>query len=179
MNTRTTMPRVAAIVLTLTVLVLAGAGCGSSTKTVSKTGANGEVTTSTVPNIHFAKTKFVLHMGLAFGAFHRYIDKPFKAGAFRAGANGRVKALAKGAAAALFAVHELKTARDDALSDDHLRPLAEKVDDLLGRLTSLRSSLKGGSLNPGAILAAGGAVSSLGIASGGLGAAIKDLAPAL
>jgi hypothetical protein len=25
--------------------------------------------------------KFVLHAGLAFGAFHRYIYKPFKAGA--------------------------------------------------------------------------------------------------
>ena len=54
----------------ITLLLLVGAlgltGCG--TKTVTNTGANGQSTTQTVPNVHFAKTKFVLHMGLAFGA---------------------------------------------------------------------------------------------------------------
>ena len=34
---------------------LAVAGCGSSTKTVSGTGANGQVTTQTVPDTHFAE----------------------------------------------------------------------------------------------------------------------------
>jgi hypothetical protein len=129
--------------------------------------------------VHFAKTKFLLHMGLAFGAFHRYIYKPYKSGAFRSGAKGRVTAILKAGTAALFAAHELKTARDDALSDDHLRPLAERVEALLGRLTSLGSSLKSGSLNPTQLLTAAGAVSSLGVASSGVGAAIKEVAPAL
>jgi hypothetical protein len=84
-----------------------------------------------------------------------------------------------GSAAGCGTKHELKTAREDALSDDHLRPLAEKVEALLGRLTSLGSSLKGGSLNPTEILGAAGAVSSLGAASSGVGAAIKEVAPAL
>jgi hypothetical protein len=83
---------------------LAVAGCGSSTMTVSRTGANGQVTTQAVPNVHFAKTKFVLHAGLAFGAIHRYIYKPLRAGALHNGAPGRVKVLLKGAAAAIFAV---------------------------------------------------------------------------
>jgi hypothetical protein len=34
----------------------------------------------------FAKTKFVLHAGLAFGAFHRYLYKPYQAGTFNKGA---------------------------------------------------------------------------------------------
>jgi len=34
------------------------------------------------PHVHLAKTKFVLHAGLAFGAFHRYIYEPFRSGAF-------------------------------------------------------------------------------------------------
>jgi hypothetical protein len=171
------MPRI--VIATLVLVVFAGSLAGCGTKTVTQTAANGAVTTRTVPNVHFAKTKFVLHMGLAFGAFHRYIYGPWKSGAFRAGAKGRVKAILKAGTAALFAAHELKTARDDALSDDHLRPLAEKVEALLGRLTSLGSSLKRGSLNPAELLGAAGAVSSLGAASSGVGAAIKEVAPAL
>jgi hypothetical protein len=165
------------MVLLVGALALASMGCG--TKTVAQTGANGQVTSETVPNVHFAKTKFVLHVGLAFGAFHRYIYKPFRAGAFSSGAHGRVKALLKGGAAAVFAVHELRTAHEDALSDDHLRPLAERTERLLKSLSMLGSSLKGGSLNTSAILGTASAVTSLSGASRGLGAAIKEVAPVL
>jgi hypothetical protein len=175
------MPRLTVMIL---VLVMAGAaigtaGCGSSTKVVSQTGENGQVSTRTVPNIHFAKTKFVAHMALAFGAFHRYIYKPLRAGAFKSGAPGRLKAIFKAGAAAVFAAHELKLAHADALSDSHLRPLAEKIEALFGRLGSLGSALKTGSLNPADIAGSAGAVNALGAASGGLGVAIKDAAPAL
>jgi hypothetical protein len=166
-----------ALVLALLALAAGTAGCG--TKTVAVTSASGSVTTRTVPNVHFAKTKFVLHVGLAFGAFHRYVYEPYRAGAFRSGAQGRVKALLKAASGAVFAVHELKTARDDALSDSRLRPLAEKVEGLLGRLTSLGGALKHGVLHPAEIASAAAAVTSLGAASGGLGATIKEVAPTL
>jgi hypothetical protein len=171
-----------AIALALTLAVcLAGAavGCGKAKKTVVETSANGQVTSVTVPSVHFAKTKFLVHMGLAFGAFHRYIYKPFRAGAFRSGAAGRIKALAKAGAAGLFAAHELKIANEDALSDSHLRPLATKIGALVGRLAGLGGALKGGVPNAGAIAAAAAGVSSLGSASGGLGANIKEVAPAL
>ncbi len=124
-------------------------------------------------------TKFVLHMGLAFGAFHRYIYKPLKAGAFKSGAPGRVKALVKAGAAALFAVHELKVAHQDALSDSHLRPVANKIDALTAKLGSLGAALKAGSLNPANIADAAGAVDALGASSSGLGVAIKEVAPSL
>jgi len=172
------LSRIAAILVVIAI-ALAATGCGSSTKTVSETNANGQVTTQAVPNVHFAKTKFVLHMGLAFGAFHRYIYKPLKTGAFKSGSPGRVKALIKAAAAALFAVHELKVAHEDALSDSHLRPIANKIDALRGKLGSLGSALKAGSLNPADILGSSGTLDALGAASGALGVGIKDLAPAL
>jgi hypothetical protein len=166
-----------------TVVLLAGtlafAGCGNSTKTVSSTGANGQVTTQTVPNVHFAKTKFVLHAGLAFGAIHRYIYKPLRTGALRSGAPGRVKVLLKGAAAAIFAVHELRLAHNDALSSDLLRPLTNKVDGLSNKLTGLVGGFKNGSINPAAILSASGATDALGSASSSLGVGIKDLSSAL
>jgi hypothetical protein len=166
-----------------TILLLVGtlavAGCGGSTKTVSSTGANGQVTTQTVPNVHFAKTKFVLHAGLAFGAIHRYIYKPLRAGALHKGAPGRAKVLLKGAAAAVFAVHELRLAHDDALSSDLLRPLTNKVDGLSSKLAGLVSGLKNGSVNPAAIASAAGATDALGSASNGLGVGIKDISSAL
>jgi hypothetical protein len=171
--------RILAASLVVAVLALAAGGCGSSTKTVAETSANGQVTTATVPDIHFAKTKFVLHMGLAFGAFHRYIYKPLKAGAFRSGAPGRVKALAKAVAAIAFAVHELKQANADALSDAHLRPLAQRIDTLLGSFGSLGSGFSGGVADAGKVAAAAGAVSALSSSSGGLGVAVKDIAPTL
>jgi hypothetical protein len=161
----------------LMALALGAAGCG--TKTITETGAGGKLTTATIANVHFAKPKFVLHAGLAFGAFHRYIYKPFRTGAFSAGTQGRLKALLKGGAAALFAVHELRIAREDALSDDRLRPLAERIERLLSSLDRLGHSLKHGSMNPSAILGTAGAVMSLGAASSGLGSVIKEVTPVL
>ncbi len=162
-----------------TLLLLAGtlifAGCGSSTKTVSSTGSNGQVTTQTVPNVHFAKTKFLLHSGLAFGAFHRYIYKPLRSGALHKGAPGRVKVLLKGAAAAIFISHELRLAHDDALSSDLLRPLASKIDAARSTIGGLAAGLKSGSVNPAAIISASGAADALRSASSGLGAGIKDI----
>ncbi len=155
------------------------AGCGSSTKTVSSTGSNGQVTTQTVPNVHFAKTKFLIHTGLALGAIHRYIYKPLRNGALRSGAPGRIKVLLKGAAAALFAVHELKLAHNDALSSDLLRPLANKLDSLGHKLSGLVGGLKNGSISPTAILSSSGAANALTSASSGLGVGIKDISKSL
>lgn len=178
--TRHLAPRVRhfAAVLLLAV-TLAASGCGGSTKTVSSTGPNGQVTTQTVPNVHFAKTKFLVHAGLALGAIHRYIYKPLRDGALRAGAPGRVAVLLKGAAAAIFAVHELKLAHDDALSSDLLRPVANKLDTLGHKLMGLVSGLRNGSVSPSAILSSAGAANALSAASAAAGAGIKDIATGL
>jgi hypothetical protein len=169
--------RIATLVLLVGTLALAG--CGSSTKTVTSRGSNGQVTTQTVPNVHFANSKFLLHAGLAFGAIHRYIYKPLRAGALRRGAPVRIKVLLKGAAAAAFAVHELRLAHNDALASNQLRPLANKLDGLGRKLGGLVSGLKHGSANPSAILSSSGAADALGAASSGLGFGIKDISSAV
>jgi uncharacterized membrane protein len=156
----------------LVVVALAAAGCGS--KQVSVTGSNGQTTTQSVKNIHFANTKFVLHAGLAFGAFHRYIYKPL-----RHGTTHRVAALGKAALAAAFIVHELRIAREDALSSNQLRPLLGKLDTLEGRITGLIPGLKNGSISAGSVSGAADALNSVGSQSGGLGANIKDITHAL
>src|SRR5436853_2474128 len=162
------------LVAILAIAGVAFAGCGSKSSSSSGAGASGGTTTG---KTHFAKTKFVLHAGLAFGAFHRWVYKPYMAGSLKKGAPGRTKALIKAGAASLFAAHELKQARRAALSDDRLRPLATKVDALARRLGPLAAALKGGSFNPADIIGAAGAVSALGSGSAAAGAAVKDRTP--
>jgi hypothetical protein len=170
---RTTAPQ-RAVALLLILATLFTVGCG--TKQVTVTGANGQATTATVKNIHFANTKFVLHMGLAFGAFHRYIYKPLKAGQLRSGAPHRLRILAKGALAAAFIVHELRIAREDALSSNQLRPLLGKLDNMEARIRGLIPGLKNGSADAQAISGTEGAANTLGSQSSGLGASIHDIA---
>src|SRR5580704_13255761 len=73
----------------------------------------------------FDKTRFVAHMGAAFFAFHHWVWKPYKNGEFASGAPHRTKALLKGGAALLFAVHEVKVSEDIAHKSDS--PLLHKL----------------------------------------------------
>lgn len=105
--------------LLLVTLALAAAGCGSSSSSNSSSaaaaGTSGSTSTSSTPNVGRLPTvKFVLHAGLAFGAFHRYIYKPFKAGDFSGGILKHKLTLVKAGLAGLFAYHELKLALKDA-----------------------------------------------------------------
>ena len=90
--------------------VLALSACGGKTTTTTNAGGQKVVTC----HIPLAKTKLVLHAGIALAAFHRYIEAPYRRGAFKSGAPGRTKALVKAGASALVVYHELKLALDDA-----------------------------------------------------------------
>ncbi len=152
---------------------LAIAACGNKQKVVTDTGKNGQTTTKTVADVHFAKTKFLLHAGLAYGAFHRYIQKPLKAGAFKSGAPKQKRTIAKAAVAAAFVYHELKQARRAAESDKTLRTkLLQPFDNVLSQLSAAASSLKSGKLPDLAGLVAG--MGGLSSAAGAAGAVIED-----
>lgn len=167
----------AALALSLLLIAVALGGCG--TKQVTVTGANGQATTETVKNIHFANTKFVLHMGLAFGAFHRYIYKPLKDGELRSGAPHRIRTLAEAALAGAFIVHELRIAHEDAQSSNQLRPLLVKLDNFESRVAGLVPGLKHGAANATGISSASGAAGAVGSTSSGLGLHIHDITHAL
>jgi hypothetical protein len=128
------------------------ASCGDDTKTVTETTASGQVTTRTVPDVKFAKTKFVIHGGLAYGAFHRYVYKPYKAGSFKKGAPKRKRSIAKAAVAGAFTLNELRLMRNAALSDDKLRPLADRISKIVPTLAALATTFKGGGLGSAADL---------------------------
>jgi hypothetical protein len=127
--------------------------------------------------VHFAKTKFIVHAGLAFGAFHRYIYKPLRSGGFTPPLKHKA-AIVKAGLAALFVYHELKIALVDAQSSPLLSKLVSPLTALQNKLHGLHQSLSGGHLDTGAINAANGAVSSIGSKSAQSGASIHELAPA-
>ncbi|MDQ6749709.1 MAG: hypothetical protein M3Z33_02980, partial [Actinomycetota bacterium] len=122
---------------------------------------------------HFAKTKFVIHAGLAFGAFHRYIYKPFKAGVFGRPASHKA-ALAKAALAAVFAYHETKVALKDAQSSRLLSKLVSPLTALQGKLRSMGPGFKRGQYNGAQINSANADTTTASAASAKAGQPIKD-----
>jgi hypothetical protein len=152
------------LVAAVLAMSLAGglAGCGSSSSSSST-------------HVHFAKTKFLFHAGLAFGAFHRYVYDPYKAGGFTPASSHKV-AIVKAGVAGLFAYHELKIALVDAQSSATLSKLVSPITALETKLHSLGTGLHSGKLDGAGISSANSAVSSLGSKSAGSGASIKDLA---
>jgi hypothetical protein len=163
--------------LVLVMLALAAAGCGSSTSASSGSSAAGSGS-STASVGHLPTAKFVLHAGLAFGAFHRYIYKPFKAGSFTGGSIFKHKlALVKAGLAGLFAYHELKLAVADARASPTLSKLLTPVDALAAKLSALGSSLKGGHLDPSSVESANSDITSLAGQARQAGASVVSQTP--
>ena len=95
------------------------------------------------------KTRFVAHLGIAYFAFHHWVWKPYQAGAFKSGANGRIKNMIKGGVALLVAVHEVDVARNIAnkSSTATLKLLVKPINALYAAFGKVGSELKKGVLN--------------------------------
>lgn len=163
------------------VLALVLVGCGSNK---NNAGAPGTPTTSTgsvacqhVDSVHFDKTKFVLHGGLAFGAFHHFVYKPFKAGTFASGAHGRVSALVKAALAGAFVVHELKLAKQDAESSPTLCHLVAPLDEAAAALSGLTGKLHSGNVSDTDVDGAASKIDSAQQGAGQAGVQVPDQVP--
>lgn len=152
--------RIFAVLLVLTVALVGCGGKHDSASTHAGQGASESVPADPAESAgdaaqidqqcptsntkSFAKTKFVLHSGLAFGAFHRWLYKPFKAGTFNKGADGRIKAFVKGGLAALFVKREIRLATEDvkaspALCKAMIKPLAKVGDTVKSAFDKLKS----------------------------------------
>jgi hypothetical protein len=123
------------------VLAIGVAACGSSGGASTKSAS---ASSCVKYNKSFPKTKFLLHGGLAAGAFHQYIYKPLRQGAFKNGAPKRKGSYVKAGLAAAFVVHELKEARVDALSDERLCKYATPLANFDAKAGVLLAKLKGG-----------------------------------
>ena len=163
-------------------LLVALAGCGSSghkaqTSASAARASTAVVACSQVGTKHLAKTRFLLHAGLAIGAFRHFVYVPFKAGKFKSGAPGRIKSMAIAGAAALFAYHELKVAKGFAEADKTLCKLVAPIDARTAKLSALGAGLKPGKLYEAGINGAASNVSSFKGSATKLGAPITETVP--
>jgi hypothetical protein len=125
----------------------------------------------------FAKTKFVLHAGLAFGAFHRWIYKPARAGELTHPLSHKI-AVAKAALAAAFVYHELGLALKDAQADPTLSKLVSPITSLQNKLHGLAGGVKSGSVGAADAQGLDNTVSSIKDQASSAGQAISEQTPA-
>jgi hypothetical protein len=125
---------------------------------------------------HFAKPKFVIHAGLAFGAFHHFIYDPVKAGDLKHPFSHKL-ALVKAGVATLFVVHELKLAAADVKSSKILSTLFAPLTFIAAKLSSLKSAIVGGSANPAAVTGLNSNLSQISSTASAAGQSISDTVP--
>lgn len=163
------------IVVVVALLLGFASGCTSSNSSNSSSSPSSSGSqTSAAQTTHFAKTKFVFHAGLAFGAIHRYIYKPYKQGELSGGLFHHKLATLKAALAAAFAYHEIRLALNDARSSRILSALLSPILALQTKLSSLRASLEHGSVNPAAIDSTNTDTQKIGAQSSARGQPIQD-----
>ena len=108
----------------------------------------------------FPKARFVTNLALGSGAFYQWLYKPYRAGKFEKGANGRTMTIVKGVAAGAFAAKQLKDATANVKADPTLcKVFITPLTKLSNTLDGLRGKITSGDL--GAIAGAGTAMDQL------------------
>lgn len=147
--------------------------CGSSSSSSSAGGSSVSASTSTT---HFAKTKFLLHAGLAFGAFHHFIYKPIKAGDLAHPFLHKLTFI-KAGLAALFVYHELKLAAIDVKSSKILSALFSPLTLAANKISALKNSITAGHVSASDISGLDSSLSSIGGTAASKGQSISDAVP--
>jgi hypothetical protein len=128
-------------------------------------------TTTSHPNV-----RFLLHFGLAGGAFHHFIYLPFKAGDFAHPLSHKL-AVAKAGAAALFVYHELKLSADDVKSSQTLSTLFAPITALANQVGALRSTILHGKPTAAEVSGVQSGGNSIGQTAASTGNVVTQAAP--
>ena len=95
----------------------------------------------------FPKVRFVTNLALAGGAFHRWVWKPYKAGTFVKGADGRTTALIKAGLATAFSAKQLNDAKNNVKADPALcKAFAQPLANLSAQFQTLKDKVSNGDL---------------------------------
>ncbi|MFF8502213.1 hypothetical protein ACF07L_16440 [Streptomyces anulatus] len=124
-----------------------------------------------------AKTRFVANAGLAAGATYQWIVKPYRAGTFKKGAEGRTFALVKAGLAGGFAYNRLKAAAENAKGDPLLSKAVAPVTAGIESLKGLGTKLRKGEAGEGEVGAFESVIDSIKNAGKDAGAEVKDKVP--
>ncbi|GHF91396.1 hypothetical protein PV689_04685 [Streptomyces sp. ATCC51928] len=172
--------------LLLSCALLAGAtACGDSGDSAGGNAASasaaadpsGAGPSPSAEKQRLAKTRFVANAGLAAGATYQWIVKPYRAGTFKKGAEGRRLALVKAGLAGGFAYNRLRAAAENAKGDPLLSkavaPLTAGIESLKGLGTKLRK----GEAGEGDVGAFESVIDSIKNAGKDAGAEVKEKVP--
>lgn len=124
-----------------------------------------------------AKTRFVANAGLAAGATYQWIVKPYRAGTFKKGAEGRRFALVKAGLAGGFAYNRLRAAAENAKGDPLLSKAVAPLTAGIESLKDLGTKLRKGEAGEGDVGAFESVIDSIKNAGEDAGAEVKDKVP--
>ncbi|WP_408991614.1 hypothetical protein [Streptomyces sp. 1268] len=184
------MPRSVPLRRTLAALLLscalvAGAtACGGSDDTSGGNAASASAAADPSVSVsasaekqRLAKTRFVANAGLAAGATYQWIVKPYRAGTFKKGAEGRRLALVKAGLAGGFAYNRLKAAAENAKGDPLLSKAVAPLTAGIESLKELGTKLRKGEAGEGDVGAFESVIDSIKNAGKDAGAEVKDKVP--
>lgn len=150
-------------------LVLTGCGGGSNTNTTTRPAATASQSVAdadpaascpTDNTQSFAKTRFVANVALAAGASYQWLVKPYQAGKFQKGADGRTLALVKAGLAGAFAAKQIKDATNNVKADPTLcKVFITPMTKLSQQLDGIGDKIRGGDL--AAVGALGGSLTQI------------------
>ncbi|MFJ7964490.1 hypothetical protein [Streptomyces sp. NPDC096324] len=170
------------VALTLSCVLIGGAtacgggGSGQDTATATRLAATPTPTTSAQKQ-RFAKTRFVANAGLAAGATYQWIVKPWKAGTFKKGAEGRRLALIKAGLAGAFAYNRLKAASKNAEGDPLLSKAVAPLAAGIAALKDLPAKLRSGDSTDSVVNSFDDIINKVKAAGKSAGAEVKDQVP--
>lgn len=180
------MPRSATLrrptaALLLVCAVLAGtSACDSgSDKQMVSSDASIVAPSATAEKQRLAKTRFVANAGLAAGAAYQWIVKPYRAGKFKKGAEGRSLAVAKAGLAGGFAYNRLKAAAGNAKADPLLSQAVAPLTAGIESLKELGTKLRKGEAGGADIGSLEGVINSVKDAGKSAGAEVTDTVPSV
>jgi hypothetical protein len=150
--------RVIVLVISMMLLLGGATACGSSSSSTQAAAPASQAASSAVTSTASAavascasagtreipKTRLLADLALTYGAFHRYLYKPYQAGTFRKGAHGRTTAIIKAGQASAVIVKLLSNAQKNAAADPTLCKYVPNMDTIKASLTSLASKIRGG-----------------------------------
>ncbi len=123
------------------------------------------------------RTRFLLHMGAAYFAFHHFVYNRYRNHEFSAGAPHRTRYIVEAGIATLFAYHEVKVALGIAngSSSNLLHALASPLNKLGATMGAIGNRLQGGQYTESDIGSLNGAVSTFGKQADASGYHISDV----
>ncbi|MFC7920271.1 hypothetical protein [Streptomyces cinereoruber] len=166
------LPLCCALLLTTAACGDDGAGASASANPSASPAPSGSAERQKL-----AKTRFVANAGLAAGATYQWIVKPYRAGTFKKGADGRTFALVKAGLAGAFAYNRLKAAAENAKGDPLLSKAVAPLTAGIDSLKDLGTKFRKGEVGEGDVGAFESVINSVKEAGRSAGAEVKDQVP--